>query len=106
MQTIIDTADILIKATGLLNSWTWPKFPGLDTFEGKLLHSADWDESFDVSEKTVAVIGYGSSALQIVPTIQPKVKRMDHYVRGRSWISPNGPGADEIKARGGLDNCM
>jgi cation diffusion facilitator CzcD-associated flavoprotein CzcO len=69
------------------------------------LHSADWDQSYDVTNKTVAVIGYGSSALQIVPTIQPIVKRMDHYVRGKSWISPNGPGADEVKARGGVDNC-
>ncbi|KAK9426117.1 hypothetical protein SUNI508_12571 [Seiridium unicorne] len=103
-QEIKDYADVFIKATGLLNSWDWPKIPGLHDFKGKLLHSADWDESYDVTGKRVAVIGYGSSALQIVPTIQPIVKSLHNFVRGPSWISPNGPGADEVKARGGTDN--
>lgn len=37
--------------------------------------------------KTVAVIGAGSSGIQIVPALVNKVKHMDHYIRGRTWIS-------------------
>ena len=37
--------------------------------------------------KDVAVIGCGSSAIQIVPSIQPHVKRMDQYIRGKTWIA-------------------
>ncbi|GMG13343.1 unnamed protein product [Aspergillus oryzae] len=37
---------------------------------------------------SVAVIGAGSSAIQIVPAIQPKVKHLDNYVRGQTWIAP------------------
>lgn len=37
-------------------------------------------------DKKVAVIGSGSTAIQIVPTLQPKVKHMGAYVRGRTWI--------------------
>ena len=37
--------------------------------------------------KNVAVIGAGSSGIQIVPAIQPTVHRLDHYVRGRTWIA-------------------
>lgn len=40
--------DILITAMGVLNNWDWPKIPGLHDFKGKLMHSADWDESQDL----------------------------------------------------------
>lgn len=42
-----DKCDVLISATGALNSWNWPDIPGLHNFRGKLLHSAAWDESYD-----------------------------------------------------------
>lgn len=32
-------------------------------------------------------MGAGSSAIQIVPAIQPLVETLDHYVRGRTWIA-------------------
>jgi cation diffusion facilitator CzcD-associated flavoprotein CzcO len=34
------------------------------------MHSAAWDGSYDLTGKTVAVIGGGSSAVQIIPNIQ------------------------------------
>ncbi len=37
------------------------------------MHSATWDSSYDLSGKTVAVLGGGSSAVQIIPIIQPGV---------------------------------
>jgi cation diffusion facilitator CzcD-associated flavoprotein CzcO len=35
------------------------------------MHSAQWDDTYDLTGKTVAVIGGGSSAVQIIPCIQP-----------------------------------
>lgn len=40
------------------------------------MHSAAWVSSYDLTNKTVAVIGGGSSAVQIIPSIQPKVKKL------------------------------
>lgn len=54
------------------------------------MHSAAWDNTFDYEDKRVSVIGCGSSAVQIVPSMLPDVKYMDHYVRGQAWISPAG----------------
>jgi cation diffusion facilitator CzcD-associated flavoprotein CzcO len=34
-----------------------------------LVHSANWDESIDFANKKVAVIGVGSSAIQIIPKL-------------------------------------
>lgn len=91
----INEADILLKGTGLLNQWDWPKIPGLHDFKGQYMHSANWDESFDWTNKTVALIGSGSSGIQILPQIQSKAKRVVHFIRGKTWISPVGFSADE-----------
>ncbi|KAK6811378.1 hypothetical protein RU639_012809 [Aspergillus parasiticus] len=85
---INDTCDVLYGCIGALNDWKWPDIPGLFDFQGKLVHSAAWDAEWDVSGLSVAVIGAGSSAIQIVPAIQPKVKHLDNYVRGQTWIAP------------------
>ena len=44
----VDQADVLVTAVGILNQWTWPSIPGLKSFRGKLMHSAAWDEDFQV----------------------------------------------------------
>jgi len=41
-----------------------PDFRGLEDFEGKLMHSAQWDNTFDYSDKKVIVIGSAASAIQ------------------------------------------
>ncbi|KAK1450664.1 monooxygenase [Colletotrichum cuscutae] len=65
-----DHCEFLLNASGILNNWKWPDIPGLHDFSGSLLHSADWDDKFDWKEKRVAIIGNGSSGVQIVPAVQ------------------------------------
>jgi cation diffusion facilitator CzcD-associated flavoprotein CzcO len=95
VEIIEDTADVLLTAFGALSQWKWPDIEGLRDFKGKLIHSARWDEEpalgTNGSDKSwkdqkVAVIGVGSSALQIVPSLQPKVGTLYNYVRGKTWI--------------------
>lgn len=52
------------------SNWKWPEIEGLHDFRGKLLHSARWDSDWDYTGKNVAVIGAGSSGIQIVPKMQ------------------------------------
>jgi cation diffusion facilitator CzcD-associated flavoprotein CzcO len=53
----------------------------------------------DLTDKTVAVIGNGSSALQIIPAIKDKVKKLDNYVRSTTWIT-SGFGGDLVPVDG------
>ncbi|KAF4331907.1 monooxygenase [Fusarium beomiforme] len=87
LDTIKDEADILVNATGFLSKWTWPAIPGLDKFKGKLVHTAAWDTNLDWSGKKVAIIGNGSSAVQLLPEMQPAAAKIVNYVRGPLWIS-------------------
>jgi len=82
-----DAAEFFINAGGVLNNWKWPDIPGLRDFKGKLMHSASYDEGYDLDGKRVAVIGAGSSGVQIVARIQPKVQHLYHWVRTPIWIT-------------------
>lgn len=57
IETVYDTADVLITGTGTLNEWKWPEIEGLETFRGKVLHSANWDETFDVAVGALTLVG-------------------------------------------------
>lgn len=64
-----------------------------------------FDTTNGQQDKKVAVIGNGSSGIQIVPGMLPKVSHIDHYVRGRTWLSPTFA-RHEIDKRGAeLENC-
>ncbi|KAL4250051.1 FAD-binding Monooxygenase Superfamily protein [Abortiporus biennis] len=91
-----DTADIFFTGFGALSRWKWPDIKGLDQYKGKLMHSAQWDLEGDTwqegvkdwTDKKIAVIGVGSSGMQLVPALQPRVRKLVNYVRGKTWLSP------------------
>ncbi|KAL6247334.1 hypothetical protein RBB50_005680 [Rhinocladiella similis] len=65
----VEHTDILISGQGILNKWRWPDIEGLHSFKGHKCHSANWDNNYDYSNKTIGVIGNGSSGIQIVPSL-------------------------------------
>jgi cation diffusion facilitator CzcD-associated flavoprotein CzcO len=87
-ETVTDECDVLISATGFLSHWRWPSIPGLHDFGGHLCHSAVWDAEYDFEGKNIAVIGNGSSAIQIVPQLVEKVAHLTNFVRRPTYITP------------------
>ncbi|KAF5003207.1 hypothetical protein FDECE_10225 [Fusarium decemcellulare] len=83
-----DWGHVFIDGTGFLNNKKWPEIEGLKDFKGKIMHSADWDTSYDYAGKKMAVIGTGSSAIQIIPAVQPKVKHLTCFSRSATWVYP------------------
>ncbi|KAI6086397.1 putative dimethylaniline monooxygenase [Hypoxylon rubiginosum] len=81
-----DYAEILINATGVLNNWKWPTIPGLEKFKNKV-HSAAWDSSIVLTDKTVGVIGNGSSSVQILTAIYKKAKHISNFLRSPTWVT-------------------
>ncbi|MET8030153.1 flavin-containing monooxygenase [Streptomyces avermitilis] len=82
------TADLVASATGPLSDPKVPDVPGLETFPGKVFHSARWDHDYDLRGKRVAMIGTGASAIQIVPEIQPRVAKLTLFQRTPPWVMP------------------
>ncbi|MDH3199488.1 MAG: NAD(P)/FAD-dependent oxidoreductase [Myxococcales bacterium] len=82
------TARAFVLGTGPLHVPLSPDVPGLETFQGKIFHSSQWDHNFDFEGKTVASIGTGGSAIQYVPEIAPQVKQVHVFQRTAPWILP------------------
>lgn len=82
------TARFLVSAAGPLANPFLPGLPGLGSFAGAVFHSAAWDHGRDLTGRSVAVIGTGASAIQIVPRIQPAVGRLTVFQRTPPWIMP------------------
>jgi cation diffusion facilitator CzcD-associated flavoprotein CzcO len=82
------TADVLVSAAGALSDPAIPQLPGLERFEGKQMHSAQWDWSHDLTGRRVAVVGTGASSIQFVPQIQPRVGRLVLFQRTPPWVLP------------------
>ncbi|KAI9299899.1 hypothetical protein BJ944DRAFT_273743, partial [Cunninghamella echinulata] len=57
-------------------------------FEGKIVHTAFWDNDLDYTNKRVAVIGSGASAVQAIPRLQQVVSHMTSYQRTPTWCIP------------------
>ena len=83
------SADMLVGGMGGLSQPSVPYIPGLDSFEGTLFHSAEWDHDHDLAGERVAVIGTGASAVQFVPRIQPHVGSLHVFQRTPSWVMPD-----------------
>ena len=82
-------ATFCVMATGCLSSPNFPAIPGLSTFEGDVLHTAEWpSQNTNFVGKSVAVIGTGSSAIQIIPEIAKIAKHLFVFQRTANYIVP------------------
>ncbi|MFV9428989.1 flavin-containing monooxygenase [Rhodococcus aetherivorans] len=80
------SANVLITATGLFATPKMPDFPGLESFAGDVVHTADWNQSLELDGKRIAVIGNGSTGTQILPKIAESAKHVTAFQRTPSWI--------------------
>lgn len=77
-----------VLASGPLHVPNIPQIKGLDTFKGKVFHSAQWDHDYDLTGKNVVSIGTGGSAIQYCPEIAPRVKQLYVFQRSPAWVIP------------------
>jgi cation diffusion facilitator CzcD-associated flavoprotein CzcO len=81
-------ARVLVLGCGGLSRPAYPNLVGLDRYAGTAMHSARWDHKYPLDGKTVAVVGTGASAIQIVPAIAPRVAKLLVFQRTPPWIVP------------------
>jgi cyclohexanone monooxygenase len=83
------SAQFCIMATGCLSAAQIPRFPGLETFEGKHYHTGHWPhEGVDFTGRRVAVIGTGSSAIQSIPIIAEQAAHLFVFQRTPNFAVP------------------
>ena len=95
------TARWVVMATGALSTSKLPEIEGRDAFEGLTFHTGHWPRTgVDLSGKTVAVIGTGSSGIQAIPEIAKQAEHLYVFQRTPHFSVPaqNGPIGDDSRA--------
>lgn len=70
------------------SSWKWPNIDGIHDFKGHKVHSANWDHSFDYTNKRIGIIGNGSSGIQILPRMaRLHGTQITSFQKGPTWIT-------------------
>jgi len=78
-----------ITAVGCLSAGRVPQWPGLERFRGQRLHTGAWPhEPVDFSGKRVAVIGTGSSGIQVIPRIAAQAAALTVFQRTANYSLP------------------
>ncbi len=81
-------AQYLITATGFLSQPHTPDIPGIHDFDGKVIHTAAWDDDFDPAGHRIAVIGTGATAVQLIPELARTAGDLTVYQRTPIWVVP------------------
>jgi len=81
-------ANVIISASGLFANRRIPEFEGRDSFEGRIVHPSAWPADLDLAGKRVAIIGNGSTGVQILGTIARTAGQVHVFQRTPQWISP------------------
>ncbi|HEX3546830.1 MAG TPA: NAD(P)/FAD-dependent oxidoreductase [Mycobacterium sp.] len=63
-----------------------PAFPGIENFNGDVLHPQHWPESFDHAGKRIVVIGSGATAVSLIPSLTENAARVTMLQRTPSYM--------------------
>jgi 4-hydroxyacetophenone monooxygenase len=78
----------VISASGLFSTAKTPNIDGAGTFKGRTFHTTAWDEDYDLNGKRIAVIGNGSTGVQLLAGIAEKAAFVSVFQRTPNWIAP------------------
>jgi cation diffusion facilitator CzcD-associated flavoprotein CzcO/acetyl esterase/lipase len=94
----VTMARYFINAAGAFSVSKPNDFPGQDDFAGTIAHTSQWPaEGVDLRDKRVAVIGTGSTGIQVIQTIAAEVGELTVFQRTPNYACPlgNRPLSDE-----------
>ena len=99
-ETVRLTARFLYVCTGYYHydGGYSPAFPGLDRFEGTVIHPQQWPENLDYDDKNVVVIGSGATAVTLVPAMTDRARHVTMLQRSPTYIISR-PGVDQLAVR-------
>jgi cation diffusion facilitator CzcD-associated flavoprotein CzcO len=63
-----------------------PEFPGLDRFEGPVVHPQLWPEDLDYTGKRLLVIGSGATAISMIPSLTEKAGHVTMLQRSPTYV--------------------
>lgn len=87
-DTQITARFVISSVGGYVNAKPRVDIEGIEDFAGTILRPNAWDDSYDPRGKRVAVVGTGSSGVQIAAALSGVVANLDVYQRTPAWVLP------------------
>ena len=86
-QTV--SAQYFMMGTGGLSVPMLPALPGIERFQGRIVHTAQWPrEGVDLKGKRVGIIGTGATGIQVIQTIAGEVGHLTVFQRTPNYTIP------------------
>lgn len=86
----------IVSAVGLFNQPLKPAIPGIDSFKGRLIHTAQWPDEIDLSGQRVGVLGTGASGVQVVAPLSEIASKVTVFQRAGTWLAYVADYADPV----------
>ena len=75
-----------------------PSFPGIERFNGIVIHPQQWPEDLDYAGKKIVVIGSGATAVTLVPALTDRAGHVTMLQRSPTYIAAR-PARDQLGAK-------
>lgn len=72
-----------------------PEWPGMESYEGQIIHPQTWPEDLDYKGKKVVLIGSGATAATVVPAMADETEHLTMVQRTPTYFFP-GQNANEL----------
>jgi cation diffusion facilitator CzcD-associated flavoprotein CzcO len=63
-----------------------PDFPGIERFDGTVVHPQHWPEDLDYSGKKIVVIGSGATAITLIPALAERAAKVIMLQRSPTYL--------------------
>jgi cation diffusion facilitator CzcD-associated flavoprotein CzcO len=80
--------DVIVAGVGMFNELSWPEIAGIESFAGRMFHSARWDAACRLAGARVGVIGSAASAVQLIPEVARAAGQLFVFQRSANWVLP------------------
>ncbi|MBN9062299.1 MAG: hypothetical protein BGP06_03615 [Rhizobiales bacterium 65-9] len=91
----------VISASGLFSTPNIPDIPGLDSFQGRIFHTTAWPADLQTEGKRAALIGNGSTGVQLMNWLARATDKLFVFQRTPQWLIParnyGAPIANEVQ---------
>ena len=87
-QPAVTARFVISSVGGYVNAKTATDIDGVDDFVGTILRPNAWDDGYDTRGKRIAVIGTGSSGVQIAAALSAGAENLDVFQRTPAWVLP------------------
>jgi 4-hydroxyacetophenone monooxygenase len=87
-ESVRHEAAVVVSAAGLFSVPHLPEIEGSDAYQGELLHPTGWSDGIGVEDARVAIVGNGSTGVQLLAPIAERAHSVNVFQRTPQWISP------------------